>query len=78
LVEEKSHLVVDSTVRQTEKGDHLRCRRETHHLCSIIEDAPFSSYETNVLRDKSSPEGCCDLRQSNIDCPSALYLKDCE
>jgi len=60
------------------EGDHLRCRRETHHLCSIIEDAQFSSYETNVLRDKSSPEGCCDLRQSNIVCPSALYLKDCE
>jgi len=67
-----------TTVRQPQKEDHPRHRRETHHPSSIVEDAPLSSYQTNVLCDKSSSEPCCCRRQSNIVCPSALYLKDCE
>ena len=38
----------------------------------------MSSYQTNVLLDKSSPEVCCCLRQSNIVCPSVSNVKDCE
>jgi len=62
---------------EAERGPPETHARETHHPSSIFADAPLNSYQTYFLRDKSSPEKRCGLRQSSIVCPSVSYLKDC-